>query len=81
MNDYDGLMEAILSLQQATAEGLDRVRTDFRTELGREIGSLRSDMNKRFDRVDDRVDHVDRRFHRLEHRVARFEPQGERPAS
>jgi hypothetical protein len=45
--EYNGLMEAILSLQAATADGFTRV--------DRELGSLRGEMMRRFDRVDVRL--------------------------
>ena len=83
MNDYTGadLMAAILDLRDATAAGF--ARADARLE--HEVGSLRSDMNRRFDRVDERFDRVDERFDRMdEDRVGRapgIEPNGQRPAS
>jgi len=72
MNDYSGadLMAAILSLQAATAAGF--ARADQR--LNAEIGSLRHDMNRRFDGV---YEHLDKRFDRVDERFddvyARFE--------
>jgi hypothetical protein len=60
--EYNGLLEAILTLQTATAEGFARVdreigslRTELRSELRSEIGSLRGEMMRRFDRVESRL--------------------------
>jgi uncharacterized protein YdcH (DUF465 family) len=39
----------------------------LQAELRGEIGSLRYDMNKRFDRVDQRFDRLEERVARLEH--------------
>jgi hypothetical protein len=54
-DEYNGLMEAILSLQAATAGGFARVRSELRSELRSEIGSLRGEMMRRFDRVESRL--------------------------
>ncbi len=96
MNDYSGpeLMAAILNLQEAMTYGFGRVDERF-VEQDRKIDRLRSDMNRRFDLVDDRFDrvderfaridarfdHVDERFDRLEGRVEAIEPHDHRPAS
>jgi hypothetical protein len=64
-DQYDGLMEALISLRDATASGFARVDHDMQV--------LRHDMNRRFDLVDDRFDEVDRRFDRLESRVGGIE--------
>jgi predicted nuclease with TOPRIM domain len=80
MNDYTGadLMAAILSLQEATAAGFARADS----QLHAEIGSLRHDMNRRFDRVDERFDDVYARFDRIDERFddvyARFDRMDER---
>ena len=36
------------------------LRQEFRQELQREVGGLRHDMNRRFDRVDERLDALER---------------------
>ncbi len=56
--EYNGLLEAIVTLQTATAEGFARVDREIgslRTELRSEIGSLRGEMMRRFDRVESRL--------------------------
>jgi hypothetical protein len=59
--EYNGLLEAILSLQTATAEGFARVDREIgslRGEIGSvrsEVGSLRGEMMRRFDRVETRL--------------------------
>ena len=72
MKEYSSgeLMAGILNLQEAMASGYDRLDR----KIDGEIGSLRFDMNKRFDRMDERFD-------RLEGRVAALEPHGHSPAS
>jgi phage shock protein A len=76
MNDYSGkdLMAAILDLRDATASGF--AQADAKTDR------LRDDMNRRFDRVDDRFDDVYARFDRVDERFddvyARFDRVDER---
>jgi SMC interacting uncharacterized protein involved in chromosome segregation len=74
MNDYQNsdLMAAILSLRDATADGFETVHEklaehDRRFDgIGTKIERLRSDMNRRFDRVDGRFDPLEGRVARLE---------------
>jgi hypothetical protein len=65
------LMDAILQLHAYVESGFASVarefvavrhelRSEFRHELGREIGTLRHDMNRRFDRVEERFDRLER---------------------
>ena len=82
--EYSDLMERILSLQSAAADGFTRVDR----ELGPvrvEAGSLRGEMNRRFELVDKRFDLIDDRFHevntrfdRLEALIATLKPQRKR---
>jgi hypothetical protein len=66
----DDALAAITTLQDATALSFTRVDTT--------IDALRTDMNKRFDLVDNRFDEVDQRFDRLETRFDRLETHFDR---
>jgi hypothetical protein len=57
------ILDAIVSLHAFTERGLQMLQAELRGE----IGSLRYDMNKRFDRVDQRFDRLEERVARLEH--------------
>jgi hypothetical protein len=70
------ILDAIVALHDFTERGLRLLRTEFRNELGTvngRIDSLRFDMNKRFDAVDQRFDAVDQRFDRVDVRLDRLE--------
>jgi hypothetical protein len=75
MKEYStgDLMAAILTLQDATAGGFTNLESKLTAKIDSEVGNLRHEMNRRFDRVD-------ARFDRLEVRVEALERQGNRPA-
>jgi hypothetical protein len=79
MKDYSSgeLMGAILSLQEATAAGFAKTDARFASleaKLDAKIDTLRHDMNRGFDNVDERFD-------RLTSRVEALEQHRDRPAS
>jgi hypothetical protein len=72
MNEYSGadLMAAIRSLHDATALGFTNMNAKFEAldaRVDSKVEGLRSEMNRRFDRVDLRFDAVEGRLERLEH--------------
>jgi hypothetical protein len=93
MNDDSSaeLMAAILNVRDATAFGLTSLEARLTARIDgveNSVGSLRHDMNRRFDRadqrfdrMDERFDQMDQRFDRLEGRVAALEPHDHTPAA
>jgi len=72
MNEYSSgdLMAAILTLQEATAAGFDKSEARderLNAKIDSKFDALRFEMNRRFDRVDQRFDAL--------------EPRGDRPDS
>jgi len=55
----------ILGLRDQLVDELAHAREHAEQHLQTEIGSLRHEMNHRFDLVDDRFDEVDKRFDEL----------------
>jgi hypothetical protein len=79
MNDYSSadLMAAILDVRDATAYNLTSLETRLTARIDgveNSVASLRHDMNRRFDRMDECFD-------RLEGRVAALEPHDHSSAS
>ncbi len=71
MDEYTlrDVMEAVFQVRDAAAISTTRLEATidaFDTKLGAEIGALRSEMHRRFDRVDQRFDRVETRLDTLE---------------
>ena len=71
-DQYAGIMEAMLTFHQATAEKFDRIDARFEG-IDARFQRLIEDMNRRFDRVDDRFDRMDARFDAFEGRTVQLE--------
>ena len=76
----NGILDAIIKLHAFTELGfgtldrkIDALDARLDAKIDAKVESLRYDMNKRFDLVDERFDRVDERFDRLEMRVGRLE--------
>lgn len=64
-----GIQEVVIPALNAMAEELKELRVEFKKELKKEIqaseGRIRSEMNQRFDEVNDKLERLDRRDDRL----------------